>query len=108
MLNLFAACVDEYIQDQMIVFMALARGESRILTGPLTLHTETAIYIATQLTEAKFCISPVKDGDTNSNVIIKCNGIGYKTPWFKDASSMTYLCCLIITLKIERTSILLQ
>jgi len=46
--------VDKYIQDQMIIFMALADGESRLLCGPLTLHTETAIHIAEKLTGAKF------------------------------------------------------
>ena len=38
----------------MIIFMALADGESRLLCGPLTLHTETAIHIAEKLTGAKF------------------------------------------------------
>lgn len=31
--------------------MALAKGKSRVKCGPITLHTETAIYIASQLTE---------------------------------------------------------
>ncbi|MGH0132814.1 UNVERIFIED_CONTAM: hypothetical protein FKN15_050678 [Acipenser sinensis] len=44
-------CVDEYMQDQMIIFMALANGTSRIRTGPLTLHTQTAIHVAEQLTK---------------------------------------------------------
>lgn len=30
-------CVDEYLQDQLIVFMALAAGRSTVLTGPLSL-----------------------------------------------------------------------
>ena len=66
------------MQDQMTIFMALARGESRILTGPLTLHTETAIHIATQLTEAKFSIIPVTPDVKITNNIIQCHGIGYK------------------------------
>ena len=44
------------IQDQMIIFMALAAGDSALCTGPLTLHTESAIHIAEQLTGAKFTI----------------------------------------------------
>jgi RNA 3'-terminal phosphate cyclase len=28
------------LQDQIIIFMALAEGESTIRTGPLTLHTK--------------------------------------------------------------------
>nr|XP_035925429.1 RNA 3'-terminal phosphate cyclase isoform X4 [Halichoerus grypus]XP_035925430.1 RNA 3'-terminal phosphate cyclase isoform X4 [Halichoerus grypus] len=41
--------VDEYLQDQLIIFMALACGVSRIKTGPVTLHTQTAIHFAEQL-----------------------------------------------------------
>ena len=41
----------------MIIFMALADGESRLLCGPLTLHTETAIHIAEKMTGAKFKVS---------------------------------------------------
>lgn len=36
---------------QLIIFMALAKGTSRIRTGPITLHTQTAIHIAEQLTQ---------------------------------------------------------
>ena len=70
-------CVDEYMQDQMIIFMALAKGESKMLAGPLTLHSQTAIHIATQLTQAKFCVSPIQTG-TNSQTLITCHGIGYQ------------------------------
>ena len=33
-------CVDEYLQDQLIIFMALASGRSSVSCGPLTLHTK--------------------------------------------------------------------
>ena len=34
-------CVDEYLQDQIIIFLALAGGRSMVKTGPpLTLHTQ--------------------------------------------------------------------
>ena len=46
--------IKRVVQDQMIIFMALADGESRLLCGPLTLHTETAIHIAEKMTGAKF------------------------------------------------------
>jgi RNA 3'-terminal phosphate cyclase (ATP) len=42
------------MQDQLIVFMALARGTSRMLCGAPTLHTRTAIAVAQQLTGAEF------------------------------------------------------
>lgn len=48
------ACVDQYVQDQLIIFMALAKGKSLIKTSPITLHTETAILIAELLTDVSF------------------------------------------------------
>ena len=68
------ACIDQYMQDQLIIFMALANGTSKVKTGPLTLHTETAIYFAQLLTGAKFVINKV----SQSQNIIECTGIGYK------------------------------
>ncbi|CCM03826.1 uncharacterized protein FIBRA_05975 [Fibroporia radiculosa] len=65
-------CVDEYLQDQMIIFLALAKGRSLIKAGPLTLHTKSAIWVAEQLTGAKFLITEL-EGQT----WIECNGIGY-------------------------------
>lgn len=38
---------------QIILFMAIAHGKSRVKCGPVTLHTETAIHIAHQLTEVR-------------------------------------------------------
>lgn len=64
-------CVDEYLQDQIIVFMALAAGRSSVACGPLTLHTKTAIWVAEQLTDAKFEIEEGADGRT----VIHCTGI---------------------------------
>ena len=71
-------CVDEYLQDQLVLFMALAGGRSRIRcskrggTGQedqLTLHTRTAIHICETLSGAKFSF---EDG------ILQCDGIGLK------------------------------
>ncbi|XP_067678311.1 RNA 3'-terminal phosphate cyclase-like [Haliotis asinina] len=65
-------CVDDYLQDQLILLMALAEGKSDVLCGPITLHTKTAIHVAQLLTKAKFEIKKLSD---NSNVI-ECEGIG--------------------------------
>jgi RNA 3'-terminal phosphate cyclase (ATP) len=54
-------CVDQWLQDQLIVFMALANGESEMLTGSLTLHTQTAITVAEELTNAKFIVERLSD-----------------------------------------------
>ena len=63
-----------YLQDQLIVFMALALGESKILSAPLTLHTKTAIHFASSLTGASFQIIPSPIG--KNLVEIQCQGIG--------------------------------
>ncbi|KAI0316799.1 RNA 3'-terminal phosphate cyclase [Amylostereum chailletii] len=68
------ACVDEYLQDQIIVFMALARGRSEVRTGPLTLHTRTAIWTAEQLTSAKF---EIQEDTISGTATIICEGIGH-------------------------------
>jgi len=67
-------CVDKYIQDQMIIFMALAAGSSTLVTGPITLHTETAIHIAEKMTKAKFKIDNC--AENNRAWVITCEGIG--------------------------------
>lgn len=42
-----------FVSLQLIILMALAKGTSRIRTGSLTLHTETAIHIAEMMTRGK-------------------------------------------------------
>ncbi|KAI5101154.1 RNA 3'-terminal phosphate cyclase, partial [Silurus meridionalis] len=70
-------CVDEFLQDQLIVFMALANGTSRMRTGPITLHTQTAIHVAEQLTKAKFAIHRADDEHANNDTyIVECQGVG--------------------------------
>lgn len=73
-------CVDEYLQDQLIIYMALARGESSMLTGPLTLHTRTAIHFVQVLTGIKFEITEVSRSDQGqpSQYLISCTGLGLK------------------------------
>ena len=41
--------VDQYLQDQLVVFAALAAGKSTFRTGVVTLHTRTALWIVEQL-----------------------------------------------------------
>ncbi|KAL7984881.1 RNA 3'-terminal phosphate cyclase isoform X1 [Crotalus tigris] len=69
--------VDDYLQDQLIIFMALANGKSRIKTGPITLHSETAIHFAELLTKAKFTVTKSEDEASSKDThIIECQGIG--------------------------------
>lgn len=74
--------VDEYLQDQLIIFMALANGVSRIKTGPVTLHTQTAMHFAEQLAKAKFTVKKSEEeGDASRDAyIIECQGIAMTNP----------------------------
>ncbi|KAJ3140037.1 hypothetical protein HK101_003588 [Irineochytrium annulatum] len=68
-------CLDEFLQDQVIIFMALAEGRSKFLTGPMALHTETAIWLAEKITGAKFKVTALDDG--TDRIYIEADGIGY-------------------------------
>jgi RNA 3'-terminal phosphate cyclase (ATP) len=83
-------CVDEWLQDQLILFMALANGTSEMLTGSLTLHTRTAIWLAEEVAGAKFEVTRLeeeskgtadegygKDGRIPGKHLIRCVGIGH-------------------------------
>ncbi|KAF8919535.1 RNA 3'-terminal phosphate cyclase domain-containing protein [Mucidula mucida] len=64
-------CVDEYLQDQIIILMALAKGlsEMRLNTDP----PRTAIWVAELLTDAIFDVIEEPSGHT----VVRCTGIGY-------------------------------
>jgi len=64
----YGGAVDEYAEDQLLPFMALAaeNGESRIKVGKLTDHTKTNIWVIEKFLPVKFEI----DGK-----IIKCRKI---------------------------------
>ncbi len=73
-------CVDESLQDQLIVFMALAQGKSEILCGPISLHTRTAIMCAEKLTSARFSIAEHRLPDEEKNdslFVLSCDGAGH-------------------------------
>ncbi|KAF8626169.1 hypothetical protein AX15_005056 [Amanita polypyramis BW_CC] len=71
------SCIDEWLQDQMAIFMALAQGKSEICCGlqELSLHTRTAMWVAEELTGAKF---ELERNETGLN-IMHCHGIGLKS-----------------------------
>ncbi|CAG8789204.1 24991_t:CDS:10, partial [Gigaspora margarita] len=61
-------CVDEHLQDQLIIFMAIAEGKSQIITGPITLHTRTAIHFAEIMSSAKFNITKLESSESQQRV----------------------------------------
>jgi RNA 3'-terminal phosphate cyclase (ATP) len=56
-------CVDEYLQDQLILYMALANGSSEIITGSITRHTSTAIWTAEQCCGAQFQVERIPESN---------------------------------------------
>ena len=60
--------------SQLIIFMALAKGHSRYLSGPLSLHTQTAIHICQLMLGVKFDVKTLDQG----NVIVECDGMGFE------------------------------
>jgi RNA 3'-terminal phosphate cyclase (ATP) len=68
-------CADRHLQDQLIIFMALARGRSRVRLGTMELHTQTAIHFAQQLAGATFNIHQVEK-EEGGGFVVECDGIG--------------------------------
>jgi len=83
--------IDEYAQDQLILFMVFAKGTSTMKTGPLTMHTRTCLYWAQWFTrcvirvcqakseEARSWGVPVEETDSDETFVIQIEGIGYKS-----------------------------
>ena len=70
-------CFDEHTVDHLIIFMALANGNSKIKVGNISLHTQTAIEIIKKFNyDIKFNIIPSDDKKFVSN-IIEVEGMGY-------------------------------
>eukprot|EP00891_Asterochloris_glomerata_P008130 jgi/Astpho2/8130/Aster-x1483 len=71
------APVDQWLQDQLIIFMALADGTSRMRCTEPTLHTRTAMVIAEKLLPAaKFTVT----GPTTDDFMwtVQCSGAAVK------------------------------
>ena len=70
-------CLDEHTVDHLIIFMALAKGTSKIKVGPISLHTQTAIEIIKKFVYAvNFTIIPGDDKKFITNTI-EVEGMGY-------------------------------
>lgn len=85
-LALTGACVDEYTADQLVLYMALAGGDSHaqssLLVEPVSvhssLHIETAVKITSDLSGAQFTFQEVSvDGENAKNRLLRCAGFGF-------------------------------
>ncbi|KAI8466238.1 MAG: RNA 3'-terminal phosphate cyclase [Monoraphidium minutum] len=76
-------CVDQWMQDQLIIYMALAKGTSRMVCGDLTLHTRTAMLVAEALLPgAAFSVKPLPPrggggGGGGGLHLVECRGAGW-------------------------------
>jgi RNA 3'-terminal phosphate cyclase (ATP) len=87
-------CMDEWLQDQFILYMVLADGVSEILTGSLTRHTQTAIWVAEKIAGVSFEVLKLDEeapkdlqemkygteGRISGKHLIRCHGIGFCHP----------------------------
>jgi len=64
--------VDKHLSDQLIVWMALANGESRIECTELTLHTTTVIELCETIAGTEFNVI----GRLGAPATIECHGVG--------------------------------
>jgi len=65
------------LEDQLIVFMALAEGKSQMTCGLPSLHTRTAMVVAEKLLPgARFAVKSPREGEKFHT--ITCQGVGMK------------------------------
>jgi len=70
-------CFDEYTVDHIIIFMALAKGVSKISVGKISKHTLTAFEILKKfIPELKININKYLDDNESESNIIEIEGIG--------------------------------
>jgi RNA 3'-terminal phosphate cyclase (ATP) len=68
------APIDKHLGDQLVIWVAIADGESTYRVAELTSHTHTAVEIARMVLGASFQV----DGSMGMPATIKCRGIGLK------------------------------
>jgi RNA 3'-terminal phosphate cyclase (ATP) len=70
------------MQDQLVIFMGLAAGDSQMLCCEPTLHTRTAIAVVEQmLPGARFSVTTVGGGGVGGQLYkIRCQGARLAAP----------------------------
>lgn len=67
------APVDPHLADQLVLFMALAKGESAISTSALTLHTVTHLWLVEQFLPVRFEVA----GRIGERATLRGQGVGW-------------------------------
>lgn len=73
------ASVDFHTTDNLITWISLANGASKLTTSKLTLHTLTAIEMAKTIVGAHFEV----EGQLNETANITCQGIGLENKFLR-------------------------
>ncbi|EWC48134.1 hypothetical protein DRE_02713 [Drechslerella stenobrocha 248] len=74
-------CVDEYLQDQLVVYQTLAEGESVVNAGSWgegSLHTQTVRWVGSEMADAKWKAVEVEGAEEEEagKYIYRCSGVG--------------------------------
>ena len=64
--------VDPHISDQLLIYMALSKGKSSILTPEITSHARTNMDVISKFLDAEFVAEEVENG-----IILSCDGVGF-------------------------------
>ncbi len=65
------ASLDQHAADQILIYCALARGESCFTTRSLTTHARTAMWLIAQLLKVRFTVA---EGPLRTRVTVTCDG----------------------------------
>lgn len=72
------ACVDHHVQDQLLVFLALAAGQSRVRVGALTPNSQNVIHVLRAFFGPDIVTVVPVDPPQHGACTIICNGIGLR------------------------------
>lgn len=62
--------IDHYLADMIVIPACLAKGNSKFMTGRITEHLKTNLYIVSKMMDCKYSITPIKE-----NYIVNIDGI---------------------------------
>ncbi|RLF09896.1 MAG: hypothetical protein DRJ69_03890 [Thermoprotei archaeon] len=68
------AAVDKHLGDQLVAYMALAKGDSRVKVSELTLHAVTCLEVVKRLLGIEVRV----EGELGGPALIQCRGAGLR------------------------------
>jgi RNA 3'-terminal phosphate cyclase (ATP) len=68
--------VDAQLADQLLLYMALAKGRSTIRVAEVTQHMVSCIYVCEQFLGPVFTVT----NKTGPTITVSCDGVGFSVP----------------------------